>query len=317
MMFLLFISLFSLSNGAMLSVFQNPKEFVESLVDANPATIQKMIDMVDELLQTGENERAVVIDEQVQATNVFNEKNADQIAAAEAKNVAGGNAQSALNERDRLAKIEATAKAKKDDALISLNAADAKHVAKHNTRVSEVARLDGEKALMEQILNKLDTLLPGTELIEGKLTVVDFIVSRRLLATAQEMADRDAVEKIVNKINALVGEGEGERRKAIQEDEDAEAAFVKATNYHDNAVAEHKTAAGQLGSAEATYNRLAAVFKTQCQLKENADAELADATADLDKKTNTMNSEVARIDSEKSTLEQVNVLLDGLLAPEE
>jgi hypothetical protein len=122
---------------------------------------------------------------------------------------------------------------------------------------------------------------------------------------------------LVNKINALVGEGESERRKAIQEDEDAEAAFVKATNYHDNAVAEHKTAAGQLGSAEATYNRLAAVFKTQCQLKENADAELADATADLDKKTNTMNSEVARIDSEKKTLEEVLVLLNGLLAPEE
>jgi len=316
-MFLLFISFLSLSNGAMLSIFQNPKEFVQSLEDANPQTIQKMIDMVNELLQTGENERAVVIDAFNEATNVFNDADKAQQDASAAKNLAGGEAQRALNEKNAKAEVESQAKAKKDDALVSLNAAEAEHVAKHNTRVSEVARLDKEKALMEQILDKLDTLLPGTELIEGKLTVVDFIVGRRLLATAQEMADRDAVEKIVNKINALVGEGEGERKAAIKADEEAEAAFDEATEHHDTAVAEHKTAAGQLGSAEATYNRLAAIFKTKCQLKEDADDALAAATADLTKKTNTMNSEVARIDSEKSTLEEVNGLLAGLLGEQE
>merc|ERR1711994_546373 len=150
-----------------------------------------------------------------------------------------------------------------------------------------------------------DTLLPGTELIQGKLTVVDFIVGRRLLATAAEMADRDAVEKIVNKINALVGEGEGERNKAIRDDETAKANLAQAQDSYDSAV--------ELGSAEATYKRLDGVFKVKCQLKEAADAELAEATADLTKKTDTMNSEVARIDTEKSTLENVLGLLNGLL----
>merc|ERR1712228_1144097 len=112
------------------------------------------------------------------------------------------------------------------------------------------------------------------------------------------MADRDAVEKIVNKINALVGEGEGERNAAIRNDEKAKANLADAQDKHD--------------AAEATYKRLDGVFKVKCQLKEQADEDLADATADLTKKTDTMNSEVARIDQEKTTLESVLELLNGL-----
>lgn len=312
-MFLLFISFLSLSNGAMLSVFQNPKEFVDSLANANPDTINKMIDMVDELIQAGENERAVRIDDFNSATDVFNEATDAQAAAASAKSVAGGEAQGALNDKNAKAQVEATAKAKKEDAANTLALMETAEKHAHETRLSEVKRLDAEKALMEKVLAKLDTLLPGTELIEGKLTVVDFIVGRRLLATAAEMADRDAVEKIVNKINALVGEGEGERNKAIRDDETAKANLADAQDKYNSAVEEHKTAAGELGSAEATYKRLDGVFKVKCQLKEAADAELADATADLTKKTDTMNSEVARIDTEKKTLEDVLGLLNGLL----
>jgi len=297
----------------MLSVFQNPKEFVDSLANANPDTINKMIDMVNELIQAGENERAVRIDDFNSATSVFNDATDAQAAAASAKSIAGGEAQGALNDKNAKAEIEATAKAKKEDAAKHLALMVTAEKQAHETRLSEVERLDAEKALMEKVLAKLDTLLPGTELIQGKLTVVDFIVGRRLLATAAEMADRDAVEKIVNKINALVGEGEGERNKAIRDDETAKANLAQAQDSYDSAVEEHKVAAGELGSAEATYKRLDGVFKVKCQLKEAADAELAEATADLTKKTDTMNSEVARIDTEKSTLEDVLGLLNGLL----
>merc|ERR1719266_2855064 len=271
-----------------------------------------MIDMVNELIQAGENERAVRIDDFNSATSVFNDATDAQAAAASAKSVAGGEAQGALNDKNAKAQVEATAKAKKEDAANTLALMETAEKHAHETRLSEVARLDAEKALMKKVLAKLDTLLPGTELIEGKLTVVDFIVGRRLLATAAEMADRDAVEKIVNKINALVGEGEGERNAAIRNDEKAKANLADAQDKHDAAVEEHKTAAGELGSAEATYKRLDGVFKVKCQLKEQADEDLADATADLTKKTDTMNSEVARIDQEKTTLESVLELLNGL-----
>merc|ERR1712228_196007 len=120
-------------------------------------------------------------------------------------------------------------------------------------RTAEVIRLDAEKALMEQVLVKLETLLPGVDLLEGKLTVVDFIVGRRLLATSEEMADRDAVQRVVDKINLLVGTGEMERKHAIRNDEEAAAA-------HNEAVEEHQHAAGQLGAAEAEFERLSGIF---------------------------------------------------------
>merc|ERR1711953_156053 len=129
----------------------------------------------------------------------------------------------------------------------------------------------GEKALMEQVLVKLETLLPGVDLLEGKLTVVDFIVGRRLLATSQEMADRDAVQRVVDKINLLVGTGEMERKHAIRNDEEAAAALVVATEAHNEAVEEHQHAAGELAL-------LSGIFRVKCQEKDDADAELADAT---------------------------------------
>merc|ERR1712045_1026086 len=156
----------------------------------------------------------------------------------------GGNKQRALNTKNEKDAIEKTAKAKKDDASNILDAATSHAESMKATRTAEIIRLDAEKALMEQVLVKLETLLPGVDLLEGKLAVVDFIVGRRLLATSEEMADRDAVQRVVDKINLLVGTGEMERKHAIRNDEEAAAALVDATAAHNEAVEEHQHAAG-------------------------------------------------------------------------
>jgi len=316
MNFFIFIALIAVSNAALMPILKNPKEFIASMVDANPATLNKMKEMVKDLIDAGEAERVVVIDAHNVATDRFNTATADQAAAEEAKNIAGGNKQRALNEKNRLAAIEATAKAKKDDASNTLTAATSHAESMKDIRTAEVIRLDAEKALMEQVLVKLETLLPGVDLLEGKLTVVDFIVGRRLLATSQEMADRDAVQRVVDKVNLLVGTGEMERKHAIRNDEEAAAALVVATDAHDVAVAEHQHAAGQLGAAEAELARLTGIFEVKCEEKDDADAELAAATDDLAAKKANRESEEARLDSEKGTLEQVDDLLDDLLASE-
>lgn len=300
----------------MLPVLENPQEFIAAMSGANPATIRKMKDMVEDLISAGEAERNAVIELNNEATERFDTATSEQADAEEAKNIAGGNKQTKLNEVTSLAAIESTAKAKRQDALNQLNAATADAAHKKLTRETEVIRLDAEKALMEKVLIKLETLLPGVDLLEGKLTVVDFIVGRRLLATASEMADRDAVQKIVDKINLLVGTGEGERSSAIRADEKAQQHWEKSDAYHTAAVAEHQAAAGALGAAESELARLSGIFAVKCEEKNEADAELADSTTDLADKTATRESEVARIDSEKSTLEEVDTLLDNLLASE-
>merc|ERR1711953_1532493 len=164
----------------------------------------------------------------------------------------------------------------------------------------------GEKALMEQVLVKLETLLPGVDLLEGKLTVVDFIVGRRLLATSEEMADRDAVQRVVDKINLLVGTGEMERKHAIRNDEDAAAALELATELHETAISEHQTAAGKLGAAEAEFDKLSGIFRVKCLEKDDADAELADATVALAIQREICSYKEARINSEKATLEHID-----------
>jgi len=316
MNFFIFIALIAVSNASLMPILKNPKEFIASMVDANPATLNKMKEMVKDLIEAGEAERVVVIDAHNAATDRFNTATEDQAAAEAAKNIAGGNKQRALNEKNALAEIEATAKAKKDDAANTLAAATSHAESMKDIRTAEVIRLDAEKALMEQVLVKLETLLPGVDLLEGKLTVVDFIVGRRLLATSQEMADRDAVQRVVDKVNLLVGTGEMERKHAIRNDEEAAAALVVATDAHSVAVEEHQHAAGQLGAAEGKLATLTGIFKVKCQEKDDADAELADATADLATKKATRESEEARLNSEKATLEQVDGLLDNLLASE-
>jgi len=316
MNFFIFIALIAVSNAALMPILKNPKEFIASMVDANPATLNKMKEMVADLIAAGEAERVVVIDAHNTAIERFDTATTAQEAATVAKNKAGGEKQQALNDKNAKAEIEKTAKAKKEDALNTLNTATAHAASMKEIRTAEVIRLDAEKALMEQVLVKLETLLPGVDLLEGKLTVVDFIVGRRLLATSQEMADRDAVQRVVDKINLLVGTGEMERKHAIRNDEEAADALVAATTAHDQAVAEHEHAAGQLGNAENVYARLSGVFKVKCEEKDDADAELASATTDLaDKKAN-RESEEARLNSEKGTLEEVDVLLDNLLASE-
>jgi len=316
MNFFIFIALIAVSNASLMPILKNPKEFIASMVDANPATLNKMKEMVKDLIEQGEAERVVVIDAHNAATERFNTATEEQAAAEEAKNTAGGNKQRALNEKNHLAAIEATARAKKADALNTLNAATALAASMKDIRIAEVIRLDAEKALMEQVLVKLETLLPGVDLLEGKLTVVDFIVGRRLLATSEEMADRDAVQRVVDKINLLVGTGEMERKHAIRNDEDAAAALELATELHNTAVSEHQTAAGELGAAEAKFTKLSGIFRVKCEEKDDADAELADATADLATKKANRESEEARLNSEKATLEQVDDLLDNLLASE-
>jgi len=316
MNFFIFIALIAVSNAALMPILKNPKEFIASMVDANPATLNKMKEMVADLIAAGEAERVVVIDAHNAAISRFDTATEEEELATEAKNVAGGNKQRALNKKNEKAAIEKTAKAKKDDALNTLNAATAHAESMKDIRTAEIIRLDAEKALMEQVLVKLETLLPGVDLLEGKLTVVDFIVGRRLLATSQEMADRDAVQRVVDKINLLVGTGEMERKHAIRNDEEAAAALVVATEAHNEAVEEHQHAAGELGAAEADLARLSGIFRVKCQEKDDADAELADATKDLAAKKENRESEEARLNSEKATLEEVDGLLDNLLASE-
>jgi len=304
-----FLSL-SISNAAISSIFQDPSSFISSLTDANPATIQKMKDMVADLIVEGEEERKSIIATHETAQARFDAAVSAQSAASAAHSIAAGNVKNQDNVVADLTEKEAFATAKRAAALQDMNTKKKDSENKADIRESEIVRLDSEKAVLQTVLEKLETLLPGVELIEGRLTVTDYIVGRSLLSDTT--ADRDAVQKIVNKINAMVGVGESQRSTAIKNDEDALAAFKSAVTAHDNAVAEHQAAAGKLASAEAELERLSGVLSVKVAELKEADEELASATTDLAEKKTIRENEEIRLDSEKDTLEQVQAALDRL-----
>jgi len=306
-----FVGLLSFLNSeAAINPIQNPSLFISSLTNANPATIQKMKDMVGELIEEGEAERTSIIATHDAAIARFDTAVTAQADASAANNVAAGNVQNAQNLVDDLTEKESFASDKRANALATLNAKTIDSDNKAKFRASEEKRLDSEKALLQTVLEKLETLLPGVELIEGRLTIVDYIVGRSLLS--QSNADRDAVKKIVDKINAMVGVGESERSTAIKNDNDAVAALEVATAANEAAIAEHQAVAGQLGSAEAELTRLTSIFEVKTSELQEADDELASATTDLANKKQIRETEEARLNSEKSTLEEVAAALDRL-----
>merc|ERR1711997_399167 len=188
-----------------------------------------MIDMVDKLIADGELERQGHIDRQARAQKRFDDatglvKNQEQVV--EAKSTAATSAKDIRDDKKRIL--------------------DAAIVDEHNKAVfreSEIKRIDSEKDLLQQIVVKLQTLLPGVDLIEGRLTVTDYIVGRNLLSSSN--ADRDSVQKVVDKVNSMVGRGEQQRKAVIKADEDAKAFLVKATGEHDHAVGVYEHAAAE------------------------------------------------------------------------
>merc|ERR1712113_230214 len=241
-----------------------------------------MITMVDQLIKDGEVERQGHVDRQNKAQSRFDTATTDEADATHARDEAAGKVKNQQDVVNASSLAEQSARDIRTDKKRILDAAIVDEKMKAEFRASEIKRIDGEKELMEQIVAKLQLLLPGVDLIEGKLTVTDYIVGRNLLADSG--ADRDAVQKVVDKVNSMVGVGEQQRAKVIKDDEDAKAFLAKATNEHNDAVAKHEAAVTLLSKEEATLDELEKDLAGKESVLVEARTELKDATEDLAKK---------------------------------
>merc|ERR1712113_1009162 len=266
-----------------------------------------MMTMVDQLIKDGEVERQGHVDRQNKAQARFDTATADEAAATHARDEAAGKVKNQQDVVNAASLAEQSARDIRTDKKRILDAAIVDEKMKAEFRASEIKRIDAEKELMQQIVAKLESLLPGVYLIEGKLTVTDYIVGRNLLADSG--ADRDSVQKVVDKVNAMV---EQQRAKVIKDDEDAKAFLVKATAEHDDAVAEHNAAVTVLSTEEGTLDKLETDLEGKESVLVEARAELKDATEDLAKKIQVCTQEDIRLDDERATCEQILEILKDL-----
>merc|ERR1712083_647619 len=286
---------------------RDPKQFIQSLDTINPVVVNKMINMVNQLIKDGELERQGHHDRQERAQNRFDAATEALEIATNARNDAAGKVKNQEGVVKAASKAEESAKDNRDDRKRELDLADSDATSKKNFRISEVKRIDAEKDLLQQIVKKLETLLPGVELIEGRLTVTDYIVGRNLLSSSN--ADRDAVQRVVDKVNAMVGSGEAQRSAVIKADDEAQAALVDAQIKHSEAVKVLATAEGELESLEKKLDL--------AEIKLNdATTEFNSATDHLNKMTEVREQEDKRLDSERATCEEILELLNGFLTEE-
>lgn len=296
-------------------MMEDPKQFIQALEGANPKVLRDMIAMVDKLLADGEVERKNVIAAQDAAQVIFNQVSTYQSQAKKERDVAAGKVTNQQEVTDKASAAEVSAKNIRDDEKNTLDTLTSKAKSAAAFKASEIARIDSEKALLEQIVGKLGKLLPGVKLIEGRLSVTDYIVGRSLLSESN--ADRDAVQAVVDKVNTMITRGEQQRASAIAADEAAQSALADQKAVYKTALEKWQETVRVLGQAKS----LLATLEKDLAVKESAlvDANkaLEEATADLKTKTKTRISEEKRLNSEKQTLEDVLALLQKLLKASE
>jgi len=309
----LFASL-SLSSASLPAIMRDPKQFIQSLDTINPVVVKKMITMVNQLITDGELERQGHHDRQERAQNRYDAATEALEIATNARNDAAGKVKNQEGVVKAARSAEESAKDNRDDRKRELELADSDATAKKNFRISEVKRIDAEKDLLQQIVKKLETLLPGVELIEGRLTVTDYIVGRNLLSSSN--ADRDAVQRVVDKVNAMVGSGEAQRSAVTKADDEAQAALVDAQIKHSEAVKVYEAAAKVLATAEGELDSLEKKLDLAEIKLNDATTEFNSAKDHLGKMTQVRVQEDKRLDSERATCEEILELLNGFLTEE-
>jgi len=301
----------SLTNAALPSMMQDPKQFIQTLEGANPKVLKDMIDMVNKLIDEGEEERKKVIAAQDAAQVVFNEVSDYQAKAEDARNVAAGKVKNQQEVTRKATEAEISAKNIRDDEKTTLDTLTSKAESAAAFKASEIIRIDSEKALLNQIIAKLQKLLPGVTLIEGRLSVTDYIVGRSLLSESN--ADRDAVQAVVDKVNAMVGRGERQRASAIAADKAAQSALAAQKVVYQTALDNWRETVRVLGQAKSLLASLESDLAVKESSLKDANKALKEAKADLKAKTDTRISEEKRLNAENQTLNEVLVLLKKLL----
>jgi len=284
-------------------LLKDPTSFVAAFSKADVETINRLLDMVAELISEGE-------DDQTDAQSIFDDATAKSVTAI-------SNLEQATNEdnaaaADLLIKTgeAASAATKEGQDKLALDAAttikvnaqtDADKAAESLRKISE--RVEKENIECTQILNLLKDLEPAT-----------FINSGRKLLSAQLVdANPEQIERIREKINKMIADGAVEVATAETADSNAKGHLHSAIASFDDALATYTASAATLVQAKAAKS---SADKT----KEKKAAALVEATNKRDSAADTLSeahdflsNESARIASEKLILNEVKELLQKLL----
>jgi len=274
----------------------DPQLFVSAFENADKDTLQKMMNMVNDLLKQGEadEEAAVKAHGEAKAKN-DDDKEILATATAEFKKAASD-----------LAKAKATEiylKGLTATQYWALEAAKkelARATNRHQSAVDYHTATEGRVAEEKKALEDAKSLLADTK--SG---------GRRLLSATE--ADPDAVDKVIKEIDALIAAGEKDvsdavyyvnamaaiKKTAVDREKKARDAFEKTVN--------------ELNKASALVKKNTKIFNAKKKVLATARANELESRGKLHSATEWMNIEVTRVADEKKTLLEVIELLEKML----
>lgn len=316
MNFLFFIPL--LVSTTALDMSAKHKIFSEQLTRTSPGDIESNRAALRAMLDIGEQQRELALHNQSVSQGIYDHHYAIW-------NTAFNEEQAALGVQKSAEEAEAAAVIKRDNAIAfknkrieEKNAADVRVPPAKTWMDSEVARVDEEKASLERVQSILEGLMPPSppaEFVEIKnvqrhlLSRTSKFLSDPSFISSLQQADPAALQQVLDIVLNLLQEGEDDRNAAIgaYNDRVAEAA-VAAQNLVDAetalAVAEEELVAAGVYTAEMTQ---IAVGKSAVEVEKRGIRD--QKRKKLDVQIAFTNREIARIDHEKSIIENALSLI--------
>jgi len=274
----------------------DPQLFVSAFENADKDTIQKMINMVNDLLEQGE---------------------ADEEAAVKAHGEA-----KAKNDDDKELLATATAEFKK--AASDLTKAQARETYLKGLRTTQYWALEAAKKELARATNRHQSAVDYQTVTENrvaeekqaledaKLLLAQTKSGGRRLLSATE-ADPAAVDKVITEIDALIAAGEKEVSDAIYYVTEMAAIKKTAEDVEKVARAAFEKTVNELNKASALVKKNTKIFGAKKKVLATARANEKKSAEILHSATVWMNIEVNRVADEKKTLLQVKELLEKML----
>jgi hypothetical protein len=291
-----------------------PHLFSQVLSDTSPADAQAALDAVNALIAVGEAERGVAEHNLSVATGIWSEANNHWQNAYDAE-------QTALGEQTAAEEAEADATQARDDAISYRDEMNEDHVnkaaavpgAKANME-SEIARVDEEKATLEDVIDILNGILSPKDIQVGRklLSRTTTLLSNPVFLAALAKADPGAVQQVIDKVNELIQAGEDDRNFAIGNWRTKVAEAEAALQALIAAEAELSKRENELVDATAVRVEKTGIAegKTAVEVEKRS---VRDAKQEkMDIQAEFTNREIARIETEKVIYEKALHLLDIL-----
>jgi len=315
-----FIQLLVLSAYARYSIFneviKDPVSFAQTFSQVNPAQVKEIIHIIEGLISDGQTKKSDIINAHEKAVSVLKGATKDLGDALWAYETARGER---LEADIEVAKLENVLATKQDEERAAADAKDfatAERDAAQEFMNSEVARVNAEKAIFEQVIDILKNL--PKSLIEGSDSFRNQNIPSNLAPIVPALiqaarANPGAVSKVITLVEELIAAGEQIRADVTAARDGQQQVLDDATQKHSDAVEATVAAEDDLKAAEDVAAQKLATEKTLEKIWEDATAVHDAAEKDEAAKRAIREREVPILDSEDESLHKVLEILEGLL----